>query len=335
VRCGPGQLGEGGAVGRAELQHQGRDVLLDGPGREVQALGDLGIGEPVGHEFQHLGLAPGHPGPEQSGWQAGVASAAAGGALAGRAEQALAGGRGAADPEPGEGRVGRPQQSDRVSPPVAQRRLGGQSLGDGAEDRVALAGLQGRRQRPAGARLVAAGAADDRERGACPELRPARCAHRGRGGLLHLAGGHLAGQRLQQQFRALEGVEDAGMLVGCLGASPGERADGRRAVLFEQCQHAASKAPGTSAQVGVVWCEGLGGSQPPVHIAAPALVRGGQAEQHLAGRFDRPQSQPARRLARRVGHRRCLVETGRHGQHRREVELDAGGQAQGAGVQVA
>ena len=123
------------------------------------------------------------------------------------------------------------------------------------------------------------------------------------------------------------------MLVGCLGAGPGERADCRRAVLLEQGQHAAPKAPGTSAQVGVVWRESLGGSQPPVHVAAPALVRGDQAEQHLAGRFDRPQPEPARRLARRAGHRRCLIETGRHGQHRREVELDPGGQAQCAGPQ--
>jgi hypothetical protein len=107
VRRGPGQLGEGGAVGRAELQHQGRDVLFDRSGREVQAPGNLGISEPVGDEFQDFRLAPGHPGPEQAGRQAGVASAAAGGALAGRTQQALAGGRRAADPESGEGRVGR------------------------------------------------------------------------------------------------------------------------------------------------------------------------------------------------------------------------------------
>jgi hypothetical protein len=125
VRRGPGQLGESGTVGRAELHHQGRDVLLDGPRRQVQAPGDLGIGEPVGDEVQHLCLAPGHAGPEQFGWQAGVAAAPARRPLAGRAQQALAGGCGTPEPELGEGRIGRAQQGDRIAPAIAQRRLGG------------------------------------------------------------------------------------------------------------------------------------------------------------------------------------------------------------------
>ena len=87
MRYGPGQFREGGAVGRAELHHQGRDVLFDGPRRQVQAAGDLGVGEPVGDQFQDLCLAPGDACPEQFGWQAGITGAAAGRTLAGRAQQ--------------------------------------------------------------------------------------------------------------------------------------------------------------------------------------------------------------------------------------------------------
>jgi hypothetical protein len=51
-----GQLGQVPAVGRPELAQQRRDVALDGPHRDVQAVGDLGVGQVLPDGGQHLGL---------------------------------------------------------------------------------------------------------------------------------------------------------------------------------------------------------------------------------------------------------------------------------------
>jgi hypothetical protein len=68
-RAGEGRhRGEGAPVGRCELAEQRRDVGLDGPHRDVQLGGDLGVAQPLADERQHLRF-PGrqHVGPVRHG----------------------------------------------------------------------------------------------------------------------------------------------------------------------------------------------------------------------------------------------------------------------------
>ncbi len=57
-----GQLGQRPAVGHPELAQQRRDVALDRADRDEQPAGDLGVGEVLADQRQHLGLALGDAG---------------------------------------------------------------------------------------------------------------------------------------------------------------------------------------------------------------------------------------------------------------------------------
>ena len=59
------QVGERAAVGHVELAQQRRDVALDRPDRDEQPARDLGVGQVVAHQRQHLGLAFGDAGVVQ------------------------------------------------------------------------------------------------------------------------------------------------------------------------------------------------------------------------------------------------------------------------------
>lgn len=66
------QAGEAAAVVAAEFGEQRRDVLFYRARRQEQAPGDLAVGEAVGEQVKHLGLAGGDAGGDQAGWQTGV-----------------------------------------------------------------------------------------------------------------------------------------------------------------------------------------------------------------------------------------------------------------------
>ena len=46
----------------AELGHDRGDVMRDGPRREIEPLGDLGVGQVLGDQRQNLHLSPGQKG---------------------------------------------------------------------------------------------------------------------------------------------------------------------------------------------------------------------------------------------------------------------------------
>ena len=59
------EAGERPPVGNVELAEQRRHVALDRAHGDEEAGRDLGVGGPVGHELEHLGLALGHAGVDE------------------------------------------------------------------------------------------------------------------------------------------------------------------------------------------------------------------------------------------------------------------------------
>ena len=59
------EAGERSPVGHVELAEQRRHVALDRAHGDEEAGRDLGVGGPVGHELEHLGLALGHAGVDE------------------------------------------------------------------------------------------------------------------------------------------------------------------------------------------------------------------------------------------------------------------------------
>src|ERR1700722_571139 len=141
---GAGEPGQAGPVRRAELGQQRGDVLFHRARRQDEAFGDLAIGQPVGAEVEHLGPTAGEAEGGQRGGQGCSGRPPARRGVAGRLEQRAAGGRGAAEAQFGERGVGGAQPGLRSSPVITERGLGDESLDQGGEDRIAMAGDQGR-----------------------------------------------------------------------------------------------------------------------------------------------------------------------------------------------
>jgi hypothetical protein len=59
------ELGERGPIVGLQLAHQGRDVTLHRPHRQVEPLGDLPVAQPFGDRPQDVRLAFGHAGSDQ------------------------------------------------------------------------------------------------------------------------------------------------------------------------------------------------------------------------------------------------------------------------------
>ena len=72
-----GPVGDDGgldAVGGAELGEDRADVVLDGAGAQVEAVGDLGVGEALAEQGEHVELAGGEAAGEGGGVRVGAAA---------------------------------------------------------------------------------------------------------------------------------------------------------------------------------------------------------------------------------------------------------------------